>query len=238
MIAYSVVVQGSALHADFKAGVMKGFPNFKKQPTSVGTGGGEINLHASGRLGIVAALSVAILVRPIIVLIVITIKLVFPSALIAMPRFRISNTPATTPPSPAEVQKFSSKREPKSLIASSTAVALSIGSPSPDSRGTSSDDTSVGRRNTDWQTAYGAARMAVDVAKESSDMFLPLKAVVGAMSILIKNYDVSALLRTEYSLILSPFSSPANGGQRRQGEGNRAEGAVAVRRACLSRTWG
>ena len=42
--------------------------------------------------------------------------------------------------------------------------------------------------------AYGAARMAVEMAKESSDMFLPLKAVVGAMSVLIKNYDVSASL--------------------------------------------
>ena len=34
--------------------------------------------------------------------------------------------------------------------------------------------------------------MAVEVAKESSDMFLPLKAVVGALSVLIKNYDVSS----------------------------------------------
>jgi hypothetical protein len=34
--------------------------------------------------------------------------------------------------------------------------------------------------------------MAVEIAKESSDMFLPLKAVVGAVSILMKNYDVSA----------------------------------------------
>jgi hypothetical protein len=33
--------------------------------------------------------------------------------------------------------------------------------------------------------------MAVEIAKESSDMFLPLKAVVGALSVLIKNYDVS-----------------------------------------------
>jgi len=33
--------------------------------------------------------------------------------------------------------------------------------------------------------------MVVDIAKESSDMFLPLKAVVGALSVLIKNYDVS-----------------------------------------------
>lgn len=43
-----------------------------------------------------------------------------------------------------------------------------------------------------WKTAYGAARMAVEIAKESSDMLLPLKAVVGALSVLIKNYDVSS----------------------------------------------
>jgi hypothetical protein len=35
--------------------------------------------------------------------------------------------------------------------------------------------------------------MAVDITKESSDMFLPLKAVVGAISVLIKNYDVSPI---------------------------------------------
>jgi len=34
--------------------------------------------------------------------------------------------------------------------------------------------------------------MAVEIAKESSDMFLPLKAVVGALAVLIKNYDVSS----------------------------------------------
>ena len=43
-----------------------------------------------------------------------------------------------------------------------------------------------------WKTAYSAVRMAVEVTKESSDLFLPLKAVVGAVSILMKNYDVSA----------------------------------------------
>ena len=42
-----------------------------------------------------------------------------------------------------------------------------------------------------WGTAYEAAKIAIDIAKESSDMFLPLKAVVGALSVLIKNYDVS-----------------------------------------------
>jgi hypothetical protein len=34
--------------------------------------------------------------------------------------------------------------------------------------------------------------MAVEITKESSDMFLPLKAVVGALSVLIKNYDVQS----------------------------------------------
>jgi len=33
--------------------------------------------------------------------------------------------------------------------------------------------------------------MAVEITKESSDMFLPLKAVAGALSALMKNYDVS-----------------------------------------------
>jgi len=44
-----------------------------------------------------------------------------------------------------------------------------------------------------WQTAYSTARMVVGIAKESSDMFLPLKAVVGALSVLIKNYDVNPI---------------------------------------------
>ena len=50
-----------------------------------------------------------------------------------------------------------------------------------------------------WQTAYAAAKMAVEIAKESSDMFPPLKAVVGAMSVLFQNYDVSVSRpRTEH----------------------------------------
>ena len=42
--------------------------------------------------------------------------------------------------------------------------------------------------------------MAVEIANASSDMFLPLKAVVGALSVLIKNYDVRP----------PPLSSPIN----------------------------
>ena len=43
-----------------------------------------------------------------------------------------------------------------------------------------------------WRTAYETARLAVDIAKESSYMFPPLKAVVGALAVLIKNYDVKS----------------------------------------------
>ena len=41
-----------------------------------------------------------------------------------------------------------------------------------------------------WKAAYGAARIAVDIAKDSLDMFPPVKAVTVALSVLIKNFDV------------------------------------------------
>ena len=41
--------------------------------------------------------------------------------------------------------------------------------------------------------AYEAVKIAIDIANASTDMFLPLKAVVGALSVLIKNYDVRFL---------------------------------------------
>ena len=34
------------------------------------------------------------------------------------------------------------------------------------------------------------ARTTVEIAKECTDMFPPLRAVVGAVAVLIKNYDV------------------------------------------------
>ena len=113
-----------------------------------------------------------------------------------MPRFRKSKPPAdisvSTPTSPAQlVQDLASRRDSRALAASSTAIALSIGSAFYDTRNTPSDGAAVQGRDTGWQTAYNAAKMAVEITKESSDMLLPLKAVVGAVSVLIKNYDVS-----------------------------------------------
>jgi hypothetical protein len=141
--------------------------------------------------GAVATLPVILEVKP-------TVKLVKPSAFItirSMPRLRKPKPPADipspTPTPPAElVQQLISQRDPRALAAASTAVALSFGSPFYGTSDASSDGATVRGRDTGWQPAYAAARMAIEITKESSDMFLPLKAVVGALSVLIKNYDV------------------------------------------------
>ena len=129
-----------------------------------------------------------------------------------MPSFRKTKSQATTPTSPADlVQKFASRREPKALAASSTAIALSVSSAFSNTLDTFGDGATVQGRDTDWPTAYGVARMAVEIAKESSDLCLPLKAVVGAVSVLIKNYDVSvSRSRTEHLLIFCLFPASAN----------------------------
>jgi hypothetical protein len=104
------------------------------------------------------------------------------------------------------VQSLTFQRDFRALAASSTAIAFSIGSPIYDTGDASNDGATVRGKDTGWQTAYAAARMAVEVTKESSDMFLPLKAVASAMSVLIKNYDVSVTRsRTKRLLILCRF---------------------------------
>jgi hypothetical protein len=109
-----------------------------------------------------------------------------------MPRLRKSKPLADiSVASPAElVQELTSlpRKDSRTLAATSTAIALSVGSPF---YITSSDGATVRGRDTGWQTAYAAVRIALGTTKESSDLCLPLKAVVGAMSALVKNYDVS-----------------------------------------------
>ena len=101
-----------------------------------------------------------------------------------------------TPPSPivGPVNQALTRIDPRVkgvgvLAASTSAIALSIGSPSSDLTDTASEEPGSSKESC-WGTAYEAAKIAIDVAKESSDMFLPLKAVVGALSVLIKNHDV------------------------------------------------
>ena len=101
-----------------------------------------------------------------------------------------TRTPSATP-SAKVVRKLTSKKDPKTLGATSSAIALSINSALGDIPGTSSDDVTLQGTDKTLQTIYAAVRMAVDITKESSDLFLPLKAVVGAVSVLMKNCDVS-----------------------------------------------
>lgn len=122
--------------------------------------------------------------------------------------------PASTLTFPAKlVRKFASRKEPKALAALSSSIALSTSSAFSNAHGTPRDYATSPGRVTSWQTAYAAAKMAVEIAKESSDMFPPLKAVVGAMSVLFQNYDVSMFrLPTEHFLNLYLGIAPANNG--------------------------
>lgn len=97
----------------------------------------------------------------------------------------------------------------KCACPSSIAIASSIGSPTihtshPPTSGeqethtSHSDRQAIGQEPNPhpaielaWTTAYSTTKMVIEITKESSDMFLPLKTVVGALFVLIKNYDVS-----------------------------------------------
>ena len=102
------------------------------------------------------------------------------------------NHPQTAPTERKEAVKTNKKAKAKkrgALAALSTSIASAIGSPSQGPSDPDADQPETSKESR-WRTTYAAARMAVEIAKESSDMFLPLKAVVGAVSVLIKNYDV------------------------------------------------
>jgi hypothetical protein len=108
-----------------------------------------------------------------------------------------TNDPPPTPTSPIveylkqELATFYPRtKDTRALAASSSAIALSIASPSCDPIDAALDELRSSKES-GWRTAYRAAKIAVDIANASSDMFLPLKAVVGALSVLLENYDVS-----------------------------------------------
>ena len=114
--------------------------------------------------------------------------------------FRNKSSPvATPPPTPAsstvehikqELATFRPRaKDGGALAASSSAIALSIASQFCDPTDVALNEPGSSKESV-WKAAYGAARMAVDVAKDSSDMLPPLKAVMVALSVLIENYDV------------------------------------------------
>ena len=84
-------------------------------------------------------------------------------------------------------------KDEKTLDSSSGILAPLIASPSPSCDSTDSIlSEPESPEELSWSMAYEAARMAVEIASESADMFLPLKTVVGALSVLLRNHVVSA----------------------------------------------
>lgn len=75
------------------------------------------------------------------------------------------------------VRKLAAQKDPKLLAAMSTAIALSIGFPFNDIRGTSDGGGAAWGMDAVGRAAYVAVRMAVEITKESSDVCPPLKAL-------------------------------------------------------------
>lgn len=114
-------------------------------------------------------------------------------------------TPIPKPPPDSSIRKKLSALRRGNAKTSSIVATSSIGSssldPLPATYSSHLDRNAIGQESgshraaeSAWKTAYSTARMVIGFAKESSDMFLPLKAVVGALSVLIMNYDVSPVL--------------------------------------------
>lgn len=105
-------------------------------------------------------------------------------------------TPANSPPPTPMVEYIKQElasfyprtKDTRALAASSSAIALSIASPSYDPTDIAPDEPGSSKESV-WRAAYGAAKIAVDIAKDSTDLLPPLKAVMVALSVLIKNYD-------------------------------------------------
>ena len=107
-----------------------------------------------------------------------------------------SGTPPNAPPRIAEYirQGLAAlrpwKKDHRALAAPSSSVgAQSIVSPSCDPTDPTLNEPGSSKES-GWKAAYGAARMAVEIAKDSSDILPPVKAVMVALSVLIKNCDV------------------------------------------------
>lgn len=83
-------------------------------------------------------------------------------------------------------------KDTRALAAPTNDVPLSIAFSSCDTTDTALGEPESSKESL-WKAAYGTARMAVEIAKDSSDIFPPLKAVMAALSVLIKNYDVGPL---------------------------------------------
>ena len=74
------------------------------------------------------------------------------------------------------------------------------------------DPTATHKNKPDWKsTLHASTGLVIDVVKESSDAFTPLKAVAGGLSAILKHYDARHVYSSNR---LSPLTSElANDGE-------------------------
>ena len=70
------------------------------------------------------------------------------------------------------------------------------------------DPSAAYENKSNWKsTAYASTKLAIDIVKESSDVFTPLKSVAGGLSAVLKHYDVQyaypATLCTSLTVVIS-----------------------------------
>ena len=74
------------------------------------------------------------------------------------------------------------------------------------------DPTAAYENKPNWKsTLHASAGLVIDVLKESSDAFTPLKSVAGGLSAILKHYDV------RHPYVAEPYKpltfQPASGGE-------------------------
>jgi hypothetical protein len=74
------------------------------------------------------------------------------------------------------------------------------------------DPTAAYENKANWKsTLHASAGLVIDVLKESSDAFTPLKSVAGGLSAILKHYDVRCAF---FSQPYTPLTfEPANDGE-------------------------
>ena len=118
------------------------------------------------------------------------------------PRVKASS-PATpvnsSPPTPTSlvgcikkevVRKHPKAKNPGTLATSSTSIAFSVCSPSCYPSNAVPNEPGSSKRVRLENGVWGGEDSRIEITKETSDIFLPLKAVAGALAVLIKNYEL------------------------------------------------
>ena len=70
------------------------------------------------------------------------------------------------------------------------------------------DERATTQNKPSWlSAAYSSAKVVIDVVKESSDVFPPLKSVAGGLAAILKHCDVGRLPSIPPTILIIPLAS-------------------------------